>query len=69
MVIGESATAPQSTRIGCIVHQPDRLVESMAAKVELQGIVVELRYLGSIAELDNAEIAAAELIGEMSSYH
>ena len=36
----------------------------MAAKVELQGIVVELRYLGSMTELDNAEIVAVKLVGE-----
>ena len=36
----------------------------MAAKAELQGITVELRYLGSMAELDNAEIADVELVGE-----
>ena len=49
----ESAIAPQITRIDQIIHQPERLIESMAAKAELQGIVVELRYPGSMAELVN----------------
>ena len=43
---------------------PDRLIETMApfADADLSGTAAELHYFGALAELDNEEIAAFELI-------
>ena len=40
---------------------PDRLINTMTA-VQLEGSAADLRYLRSMTELDNEEVAAFELI-------
>ena len=53
-----------TTRSGRTIVPPDRLIETMTAftEADLEGTAAELHYFGSLAELDNEEIAAFELI-------
>ena len=52
------------TRSGRAIVPPDRLIEIMTpfTDADLSGTVAELHYFGALAELDNEEIAAFELI-------
>ena len=60
-----SAAVPSSTtRSGRLIRPRDRLIETMGALAEFQGTAVELKYLGSIAELDSDEVMAVELTTE-----
>ena len=49
------------TRSGRITRPKVRLIETMTNFADLAGTAAELRYLGSLAELDNDEVATIEL--------
>ena len=50
------------TQIGCTVKMPDRLIKSMGVLAGIQGTAVKLKYVACMAELDNNEVAATEIL-------
>ena len=59
-----SDTLVTTTRSGRTIVPPGRLIETMTpfTDADLAGTAAELHYFGSLAELDNEEISAFELI-------
>ena len=59
-----SDTLVTTTRSGRTIVPPDRMIETMTpfTDADLEGTAAELHYFGSLAELDNEEISAFELI-------
>ena len=59
-----SDTLVTTTRSGRAIVPPDRLIETMNpfTDADLAGTAAELHYFGALAELDNEEISAFELI-------
>ena len=64
-VAGEIKTDTTTTRSGRTVQTPIRLTAAVRGGLsDFQGTAVEMKYLGSMAELDNVEIANASVVEE-----
>ena len=64
-VAGEIETDTTTTRSGRTVLTPIRLTAAVRGGLsDFQGTAVEMKYLGSMAELDNVEIANASVVEE-----
>ena len=68
-VAGEIETDTTTTWSGRTVQTPIRLTAAVRGGLsDFQGTAVEMKYLGSMAELDNEEIANAAVVEETSRY-
>ena len=64
-VAGEIDTDTTTTRSGRTVQTPIRLTAAVRGGLsDFQGTAVEMKYLGSMAELDNEEIATTAVVEE-----